>query len=71
MKFLKDKWKNEGIKEFLLKSFANQAARAEINNIKDYKIKVPLEAIHIIYESTLQNDDIKQIKIYGRNIEFF
>ena len=44
-----EKWKKEGIKEFIYETLRNQIARRQIEGIDDFKLNATMEMIPFIY----------------------
>lgn len=67
-----EKWKNEGVREFLMMSLCNQLARHTVNKNVDFKLKLPIEALPIILRlKTTETPSVADTTIMGRKIEVY
>jgi hypothetical protein len=65
-----NKWKEEGVKDFLQKSLAGVCARENVTKMKQITISLPYEAYpYLIAIAT--NLDHDNLQIYGQDIEFY
>jgi len=65
------KWKQEGVREFIMMTLSHQIARNRIEGVEDFKLKVPQEALPFIYQTTLQNGTVDDITFFGKKIELY
>lgn len=63
-----EKWKKEGIKEFILQTLTNQIARRQIEGIDDFKLNATMEMIPFMYGVSVRDVNQDNFTFMGKKL---
>lgn len=66
-----EKWKQEGVREFIMMTLSHQIARNTIEGIEDFKLKVSQEMLPCLFQTTINSTDLENITFMGRKLEIY
>ena len=64
-----EKWKHEGIKEFILKTLSHQIARKQIAGVTDFKLQVTEEMIPFMLDESISRVNLDNFTFMGKKVD--
>ena len=66
-----EKWKQEGVKEFIMNTLRHQIARRTLEESGDFNLKVSKEMLPFIFQTSIKCTDVGSSTFMGHGLEVY